>query len=313
MKKVSKLRCFLKRLFPIKARVIIRKIIFVFRFFPEHIDICINYVLHNRDRFEKELIVVTKVKNEASYIKEWIEYHKLVGVEKFIIYDNESEDNLKEILQPYIDSGEVVYIFQPGGFRQFQEDIVTESIKKYRNISKWIAVIDIDEFIVPLKREKITDVIDDIEKIVERKIYSLEIHWVMYGYSGHYSKPEGLVIENYTKSAGINRHVKSIVNPRTVIRYEVHSGFHFFLLQGIEVDDSNTLNLIEHIRINHYYTRSYEDWISKEVRNNKLSKEEYKLPDFDPDFLSDKEDRVMDKYIPLLKNKLLRISPKQSL
>jgi hypothetical protein len=60
---------------------------------------------------------------------------------------------------------------------------------------------------------------------------------------------------------------------------------------------------IEHIRINHYYTKSYEDWTSKEVRNNNLNKQEYKLPVFDPNFLSHHEDQIMDKYIPLLKER----------
>jgi hypothetical protein len=55
--------------------------------------------------------------------KEWSAHHKLIGVEKFIIYDNESADNLKEILQPYIDSREVVYIFYAGNYLQFQEKI----------------------------------------------------------------------------------------------------------------------------------------------------------------------------------------------
>ena len=29
-------------------------------------------------------------KNEGRYLQEWIEYHKMLGVEKFFIYDNES-------------------------------------------------------------------------------------------------------------------------------------------------------------------------------------------------------------------------------
>jgi hypothetical protein len=270
-------------------------------------------MLHNRDTFENELIVVTKVKNEAPYIKEWIEYHQLVGVEKFIIYDNESDDNLKELLQPYIDSGEVIYRFQPGYFLLFERKVISDAVKEYRNKSKWIAVIDADEFIVPIKKDKITTIIDELEKHLHKKIHGLAVSWVMYGYSGHYKRPEGLVIENYMKSDGIDKHIKSIVNPRTVIRYDIHHAFHFFLLPAINergktvkdgaIHDMSNAS-IEQIRINHYYTKSYEDWTSKEVRNNKLNKEEYIPPVFDPDFFSHKEDRIMDKYIPLLKDKM---------
>ena len=53
-------------------------------------------------------------KNEGRYLQEWIEYHKMLGVEKFFIYDNESADNTREILQPYIDTNLVEYCYFPG-------------------------------------------------------------------------------------------------------------------------------------------------------------------------------------------------------
>lgn len=66
------------------------------------------------EEYKNKLSFVAIVKNEAPYIIEWIEFHKLVGVDKFYIYDNESSDNLKELLQPYIKSGIVVYHSSPG-------------------------------------------------------------------------------------------------------------------------------------------------------------------------------------------------------
>jgi hypothetical protein len=37
-------------------------------------------------------------KNEGRYLQEWIEYHKLLGVEMFYIYDNESTDNTQSCI-----------------------------------------------------------------------------------------------------------------------------------------------------------------------------------------------------------------------
>ena len=34
--------------------------------------------------------------NEAPYLKEWIEYHRLIGVEHFYLYNNGSTDNYDE-------------------------------------------------------------------------------------------------------------------------------------------------------------------------------------------------------------------------
>ncbi len=44
-------------------------------------------------------------KNEAKYFEEWLEYHLMIGVDHFYLYNNFSEDNYYEILEKYIKSG----------------------------------------------------------------------------------------------------------------------------------------------------------------------------------------------------------------
>ena len=64
--------------------------------------------------FKYFMSIACIIKNEGPYLREWLEYHKLIGVEHFYVYDNESSDNTKEVLQPYIDAGDVTYIYFPG-------------------------------------------------------------------------------------------------------------------------------------------------------------------------------------------------------
>jgi hypothetical protein len=266
------------------------------------------------------------VKNEGAYIKEWLEYHKLVGVEKFIIYDNNSTDNLKEILQPYIDTGEVDYIFYPkiqadfekkgkkAEYWAFQAYAYNDAIKKYRNKSKWIGYIDVDEFIVPVKKDSIIDVINEIENnVMKKKAFTgLAINWVMYGFSGQRERPKGLVIENFTRNDGIHEGIKSIVNPRTVIQYQVHAALHFFKIEVVNeqgkkayVPDVSQAS-IEKIRINHYYTKSYEEYTQKIIKSRAgwPKADKYNLPDYDPDYLSHNDDAIMNRFIPSLKQRL---------
>ena len=75
--------------------------------------------------FPHELAIVACAKNEGTYFKEWLDFHILVGVTKFYIYDNESDDNTKEVLQPYIDKGIVEYTYWPG--RKIQRPIVYDA------------------------------------------------------------------------------------------------------------------------------------------------------------------------------------------
>jgi predicted O-linked N-acetylglucosamine transferase (SPINDLY family) len=294
--------------------------------------------------FEHELAVVAIVKNEASYIEEWLEYHKLVGVEKFYIYDNESSDNLKTILRPYIDSGEVVYEYapnleQPNAFGGVvpQLQVYCDCIEKCRTQTRWLAIIDVDEFIVPLEKETIPELLSSLQATTmqERPFVGLGIHWVIYGYSGHRVRPEGLVIENYSVSAGADKHIKSIVNPRTVTGFtNPHSAVHAYGLCGVDEngktidnppfwDESATENEIRKIRINHYFTKSYAEY-SARLQKNRLhhdsAYQQIEAPPFDVTgdaardawqrigsgmVFPDHSDQVMGKFIPEVKAALL--------
>ncbi|MCI9362446.1 MAG: glycosyltransferase family 92 protein, partial [Hungatella sp.] len=68
-------------------------------------------------------------KDESSVLREWIEYHLIVGVEHFYLYNNDSIDNYKEILDPYINKGIVTLIEWPG--KQRQISAYEDSIEQY--------------------------------------------------------------------------------------------------------------------------------------------------------------------------------------
>lgn len=99
------------------------------------------------------LAICAIAKNEGPYFKEWIEWHLNQGVEKFYIYDNDSADNTRQVLEPYIKRGVVEYNFFPGLQRQLPA--YDDCLERHRTDTRWIAFIDIDEFIVPLKDKSI--------------------------------------------------------------------------------------------------------------------------------------------------------------
>jgi glycosyltransferase involved in cell wall biosynthesis len=272
-------------------------------------SVFVNYILHNKDKFEYEIGIVAIMKNEAPYIKEWIEYHIYSGVEKFYLYDNESTDNTKEVLKEYIQKGIVEYIYYPGRGTKIQINAYADAVRRCRNKIKWLAVIDIDEFIVPVSKQKIIDVINDIEENLMRdkhkKLFGLAVRWVRYGYCGHYKKPEGLVIENFKKNDGAFVLMKSILNPRAAF-FVAPSALHtpLYLDLGFGVTETGEKNpweadiSVNKIRINHYITKSYEEYKQKILRNKTGWPEiSYSLPEYEPDYLSTRYDTIMDKYI----------------
>jgi hypothetical protein len=260
--------------------------------------------------FPVYLSAVAIVKNETPYIAEWIEYHRFVGIQKFFIYDNESTDNLQELLQPYIKDGLVEYTFFPGKRRQMFA--YNDAIRRFRHKSFWLAFIDIDEFIVPLAAETVSEFLRNFEDTP-----GIEINQVLYGSSGHKKKEDGLVMELFKNHAEYdfyeNKGVKSIVNPRRVCYMatahvaEYFDGKHSVdsLKNKTGLPSLNRTPIHSKIRINHYATKSFEEFASRIELGRASSPGKLQVNDFqDRDHNEIKSDTVMDKYIPIIKNRL---------
>lgn len=270
--------------------------------------------LESKMQYKSLLSIAAIVKNEGIYFKEWIEYHRLIGVDKFYIYDNESTDDTLEILQPYIEQGIVEYLYFPGKLKQ--KPAYRDCLKKHKYDSKWIAFIDLDEFIVPLEYDTIPQFLEKLPKSVTQ----LCIGWINYGNSGFEEKQNGLVIETFKHTSGkAANYGKYIVNPRDVCRPNVHK---CRMIGGFTVDenvrrikrfdwqlDRDILKKgysIQKIRINHYQIKSWEEYSKKYERGdpNRL-KPNYTRATYDR-INADKnvEDSTMDKYSTLLKERI---------
>ena len=51
---------------------------------------------------DKNVAICMVFKNEASMIEEYVAFHHLVGVGKFILYDDHSTDNVSALPQAYL-------------------------------------------------------------------------------------------------------------------------------------------------------------------------------------------------------------------
>jgi hypothetical protein len=266
----------------------------------------------NNKNFKNYLSIVAICKNEAPYIAEWIEYHKIVGVEKFYIYNNESTDNLKEVLTPYIKDGTVELIDFPGKTQQVPA--YKDAIKKHSYNTRWLAIIDLDEFIVPISTKTIPEFLKDFEDCS-----SVEINWLIYGSSEYKTRTDGLVMERFKDHSlpdfETNKHVKSIVNPRDVYSTYVHTCKCIGKIVDTHKNVVSTNNDVvdffkreafhDKIRINHYFSKSYEEFLQKRNRGmadnfDIRSEEEF----YQNDNNDVKNDTIMDKYIEEIKKKL---------
>ena len=232
-------------------------------------------MLEDAALFKYELAIVAILKNEAPYIKEWIDYHLLAGVDHFYLYDNESEDNLKEILQPYIENDIVTYKFYPG--KGLQLLAYNEAVKDYKFDCQYMAFIDADEFIYPRENKTILEVLDEILSS-NPNAAGLAVNWHIFGSSGQEKADftKG-VLERFvyrTKDDFChNDHVKTIANPRHI---SVVTNPHFLLYFDSKFAINENGNYVPmhtnkpcttlKIGINHYFTKSKEEFIKKRNR-----------------------------------------------
>lgn len=247
---------------------------------------------HKKDMPPRYYLAVCAIaKNEGPYFEEWIEWHRRMGVEKFYIYDNESTDNTKEVLKPYIESGLVEYTYREG--KKQQVPVYADCLDRHRFDARWIAVIDLDEFIVPVKDATIPDFLRRFEDFP-----AVEINWLLYGSGGARTKEPGHVMERFRKHSvpghPLNRHVKSIVDPRRV--FTLIGCHEAARISGRAADShGNPIKKVfmerepqqDVIRINHYSVKSYEEFLNKRARGRARVLDQRGLEYFDQFDLND--------------------------
>ncbi|HZO60738.1 MAG TPA: glycosyltransferase family 92 protein [Solirubrobacterales bacterium] len=223
------------------------------------------------------LAACTIYRQDAEYLAEWIEFHRLGGVERFFLYDNGSTDDHRDVLAPYVEEGIVTQHDWPTPFRGHNGrpmalfSAFEHCAGAHRDDARWIAFLDVDEFLFSPAGERLPEVMRDYERFPGVVVSRAE-----FGSSGHVSKPDGLVIENYLERRPLkpdDRLVyKSIVEPGQVARCLTAHSFRY--RDGVPVDEEMRpidplKNLTrkppawERLRIHHYFTKSEEERMRK--------------------------------------------------
>jgi hypothetical protein len=268
-----------------------------------------------------ELVICAIFHNEAFFLKEWIEFHKLQGVQHFYLYNNLSTDHCTDILKPYIESGEVELFDWPietysqkEYFDKLQIPAYNHALSMIKKAAKWAAFIDLDEFLYPVKQDNLIDFLKDYNNYA-----GVGVNWQIFGTSWIDSLSENeLIIENLVLKAEekwqTNRIIKLIVQPKWV---EHIPNPHFFIYkEGYFAVNSNQEPLepgyiaqaivIDAIRINHYWFGS-TDWFIK----NKLPRRTKWGIELSKDTMhglisscNQYKDEAILRFVPMLKEKM---------
>lgn len=109
------------------------------------------------------LAVATLVLNQGRYLKEWIDFHVLMGFQFFLIFDDGSTDDTFDVLAPYVQAHTVVIVHARPSFemcsdrvrhtkKEHQQNDCQKTVFNYARSqlssrSAWMANFDVDEFV----------------------------------------------------------------------------------------------------------------------------------------------------------------------
>ena len=239
--------------------------------------------------FEHELAIAAILKDEAPYVKDWIEYHLLIGVTKFYLYDNGSRDCLKDVLRPYREAGIVEYREFPGHCKQLAA--YNDAILRHRFDCRYMAFIDVDEYLRPMGQQMLPEVVAEVLAAHEDAA-GVTANWRVFGSSGYETKDLAIPVwQRYVYRAEDDffkcEAVKSIVDPRAVEFFYIHNARYFAGRYAVDENGEKVLGAgnkrhpFHQICIHHYFTRSKEEYAEKLERGNATSRKERGWEDFE--------------------------------
>jgi hypothetical protein len=274
------------------------------------------------------LAICAIVRDEAPYIREWIEFHRLVGVEQFYIYDDGSTDDTVEILHS-IEHGDIA--IRPWGFghTEFrcreectyrdtpQITAFNHCVHNYHHECRWCAFVDVDEYLYHATKDNLAEALYDYEDVD-----ALAIHWLTFGTSGHLTMPPGLTIENYTHRGPVGgcdqwgKNVKIIANMRRIKTWGRHGSHNADFIEGSrgcinENRDPTPLGSVHDRpatnrswRLNHYFTRSEAEFAVKRAKEDHNA---VPMRSPDMDWIHNQNDEIdtdIQRFVPALKQRL---------
>ena len=196
-----------------------------------------------------------------------------------------------------------------------------DAIYRYKNETSWMAIIDLDEYIVPVEKNNLKDFLKDYEKYP-----AIVINWLIFDSNGLENREKNkTVIESFTRvhknrQEEINRTLKTILKPAEVRYVSTHVSIYKNSRLSVDENFNNLCSetffksknvSINKIRINHYHCKSKKEYIDKINKGfaDRHTRREYIETDLN--FKNTDYDYTILKYLEKLKTNITLLDDKK--
>ncbi|RAL53224.1 hypothetical protein DM860_006896 [Cuscuta australis] len=221
------------------------------------------------------LCACTMVWNQAPALREWITYHAWLGVERWFIYDNNSDDAIEDVIyDPEMRNFNVTRHVWP--WIKTQEAGFSHCALRAKSECDWVAFMDVDEFFyLPYSsphyqfrkpgyasKNALRDLVRNVSLSSPGTLGEIRTACHSYGPSGLDRPPAQGVTVGYTCRVKSPERHKSIVRPDAVDPTLLNVVHHFRLKKGFRFMDMPQGTAV----INHYKYQVWEVFRAKFFR-----------------------------------------------
>ena len=252
--------------------------------------------------------ICSVIKDEQDYIDEWINYNFSIGFNDIYLFEDYGSKPHDEICDKY----DGVHLMKVAGIKpsvplkRRQTYLLNYFIKNYNKKTDWVGFIDVDEFIILDECNDIHDLLDEF-----KDEYGLYLYWLVFNANGRIKKPPKTIstFDAYPNpSFGLKRdkpwYYKSFVNLKKCVNDDNLMRSNHEIKNGVNTKHlkTNMVQCYHKAHINHYFTKSWEDWIHKIITRGVLNIGNRKIDDFfecNPDMIHLKEKLYHDYNIKI--------------
>lgn len=240
-------------------------------------------------KFKYYCSVCLIIRDENEYLEEWLRWHIAQGVEHFYIYDHGSKYPVKEFINSLgIEiSKKVTVIDWLGKHKDAQPEAYNDCLDRFKQESRWIGFIDADEHVRVKTGQTLPVFLKNYEEYA-----GLFAVWLIYNANGHKFQSAEPLRKRFTRVSYADERAsqmgKVFVQPMYMVDMVIHNGR---ALEGFCVVDEHKHKVYNYslisekpttdlICVDHYYTKSYEEWKKKILRGSGHSKYQRKYDEF---------------------------------
>ncbi len=223
--------------------------------------------MSSKELYKYNFVVCGVFKNESHILSEWIQHYLVRGVDHIYLVNDNSTDSYDTIIKQFSHKVTV-----------FNNDIIYNNVgrqikiyDKYfhplLNETKWMTILDLDEFLYSPTNETFTDILSKYDNIEQ-----IKIDWLHFGSNGHKHQPISAV-GGFTKRAEFSTNVeyyayKCIFKTSALRSFNVHINDVNGNTTHLTYNDTNVPCLV----INHYNIQSYDFYMNIKATRGDINK-----------------------------------------